>query len=40
MDTYYYPTGPETEKKIQLIWDQLTNNSRGAPKYIEVAQGR
>lgn len=40
MDTYYYPTGPETNARIQDIWNQLTNNSRGAPQMIEVAQGR
>lgn len=37
MDTYYYPTGPDTERDIQRVWDSLTDNSKGEPRTIEVA---
>ncbi len=35
MDNYYYPFGtPATEKSIQRVWDQLTNNSPGQPTTV------
>jgi len=37
MDTYYSPKGPETSKKIKMVWDSLTNKSAGSPKVINVA---
>jgi cell division protein ZapE len=41
MDNYYYPVGtPATDKSIQRVWDQLTNNSPGQPTSVQVAQGR
>jgi predicted ATPase len=30
MDSYYHPIGtPETNEKMQSLWNQLTNNSLG-----------
>ena len=40
IDSYYYPTGPETKEKIDQVWNQLTNNSLGRLEVVEVAQGR
>jgi cell division protein ZapE len=41
MGSYFSPSGTnETNAKMQQIWDQLTNSSKGSYKSIEVAQGR
>lgn len=37
MDNFYSPIGPQTDIKIKMVWDSLTNNSQGMPKYITVA---
>ena len=40
MDSFYSPTGPETKKNIQIVWDQLTGNAKGSLMTVQVAQGR
>ena len=41
MDNYYYPSGTkETESKIQMVWDSLTDKSPGTATSVQVAQGR
>eukprot|EP00347_Sterkiella_histriomuscorum_P005559 403356147 len=40
MDSYYHPTGKDTDIKLEQLWNSLTNNKPGTPKAIEVAQGR
>lgn len=41
MDSYYYPTGSaSTSENLENMWNQLTNNSKGTYKMIDVAQGR
>ena len=40
IDSFYYPVNKETSEKIDRIWNQLTNNSKGQFEVVEVAQGR
>ena len=40
LDSFYSPIGPETNAKLDNIWNQLTNNARGSYDMVEVAQGR
>ena len=40
MDSFYSPVCPDTDTKIQQVWDQLTGSTRGTFSSIEVAQGR
>ena len=40
MDSYYSPLGPQTETSIQMVWNNLTGNAKGAPASVTVAQGR
>ena len=40
MDSFYSPLGPDTNKKIQQVWDGLTGQTKGSFSTLEVAQGR
>lgn len=40
IDSFYYPLNEETSNKIDSVWSQLTNGSKGHFEVVEVAQGR
>jgi hypothetical protein len=36
-NNYFFPTGADTNAKVQEKWDQLTNKSKPTPQVVEVA---
>ena len=39
-DTYFYPATNENRKRVEILWEMLTNSTTAENKTIDVAQGR
>ena len=39
-DTYFYPATNENRKRVEILWEMLTNSTTAEKKTIDVAQGR
>lgn len=39
-DTYFYPNDDENQKRLEILWDMMTDNHPGDMYTVKVAQGR